>query len=176
MRMLGMDTVQKAVLAEVEATLKNEFMSNLSRSQRRDPHETMAEVFNALDRSTEEALLTALDSQAPDSAERIRRLMFTFEDLANLLPSAIVTIVRNADKRQMALALKGAPDSMRQIFYSGMTERSSKLLKEDILGLGPVRSKDCEEAQSALVRLAKNLSDRGEIMLVDPQNDDAMIL
>jgi flagellar motor switch protein FliG len=176
MRMLGMDTVQKAVLAEVEATLKNEFMSNLSRSQRRDPHETMAEVFNALDRSTEEALLTALDSQAPDSAERIRRLMFTFEDLANLLPSAIVIIVRNADKRQMALALKGAPDSMRQIFYSGMTERSSKLLKEDIVGLGPVRSKDCEEAQSALVRLAKNLSDRGEIMLVDPQNDGAMII
>jgi flagellar motor switch protein FliG len=65
---------------------------------------------------------------------------------------------------------------MRQIFYSGMTERSSKLLKEDIQGLGPVRSKDCEEAQSALVRLAKTLADRGEIMLVDPQNDDAMII
>jgi flagellar motor switch protein FliG len=176
LRMLGMDTVQKAVLTEVEATLKAEFMSNLSRSQRRDPHETMAEVFNALDRSTEEALLTALDGQAPDSAERIRALMFTFEDLGNLLPSAIAAIVRSADKREMALALKGAPDAMRQIFYSGMTERSAKLLREDIAGLGPVRSKDCEEAQSALVRLAKLLADRGEIMLVDPQNDDAMII
>lgn len=175
LRMLGMDTVQKAVLSEVETTLKNEFMSNLSRSQRRDPHETMAEVFNALDRSTEEALLTALDGQAPEAAERIRALMFTFDDLANLLPSAIVAIVRSANKREMALALKGAPDSMRQIFFSGMTERSAKLLKEDIIGLGPVRSKDCEEAQSALVRLAKTLADRGEIMLVDPLNDEAMI-
>jgi len=176
MRMIGMDSVQKAVLAEVEATLKNEFMSNLSRSQRRDPHEIMAEVFNALDRSTEEALLSALDSQAPYSAERIRALMFTFEDLGNLLPSAIVAIVRNADKRELALALKGAPEAMRQLFYSGMTDRSSKLLREDIAGLGPVRSKDCEVAQASLVRLAKTLADRGEILLVDPQTDDAMIL
>lgn len=175
-RMLGMDVVQKAVLSEVEITLKNEFMSNLSRSQRRDPHETMAEVFNALDRSTEEALLTALDSEAPDSAERIRALMFTFDDLANLLPSAIVAIVRSADKRQMALALKGAPVAIRQFFFDGMTERSAKLLMEDIAGLGPVRSKDCEEAQAALVRLAKTLADRGEIMLLGPLNDDAMIV
>lgn len=176
MRMLSMDTVQKAVLNEVEETLKHEFMNNLSRAQRRDPHETMADLFNALDRSTEEALLTALDEQAPEAAERIRALMFTFEDLTNLLPAAIATIVRNADKREMALALKGAPIETRQIFFASMTERSSKLLKEDIIGMGPVRSKDCEAAQSALVRLAKSLADRGEITLVDPQNDDAMIL
>jgi len=176
LRMLAMETVQKTVLNEVETTLKAEFMSNLSRSQRRDPHETMAEVFNALDRSTEEALLSALDGEAPESAERIRALMFTFEDLANLLPSAIAAIVRNADKREMTLALKGAPEPLRQIFYAGMTERASKLLKEAIADLGPVRSKDCEEAQTALVRLAKVLADRGEIMLVDPQNDDAMII
>ena len=176
MRMLRMDTVQKAVLAEVEATLKTEFMGNLSRAQRRDPHETMAEVFNALDRTTEEALLTALDESAPEAAERIRALMFTFDDLGNLLPSAIAAIVRAADKREMALAMKGAPDELRQVFFGAMTERSAKLMREDIIGLGPVRSKDCEEAQSAMVRLAKSLADRGEILLVDPRNDEAMIL
>jgi flagellar motor switch protein FliG len=144
MRMLRMDTVQKAVLAEVEATLKTEFMGNLSRAQRRDPHETMAEVFNALDRSTEEALLSALDESAPEAAERIRALMFTFDDLGNLLPSAIAAIVRAADKREMALAMKGAPDELRQVFFGAMTERSAKLMREDIIGLGPVRSKDCE--------------------------------
>lgn len=176
MRMLRMDTVQKAVLAEVEATLKTEFMGNLSRAQRRDPHETMAEVFNALDRSTEEALLSALDESAPEAAERIRALMFTFDDLGNLLPSAIAAIVRAADKREMALAMKGAPDALRQVFFGAMTERSAKLMREDIIGLGPVRSKDCEDAQSSLVRLAKTLADRGEILLVDPHNDEAMIL
>lgn len=175
-RMLRMETVQKTVLQEVEQTLKSEFMSNLARAQRRDPHEAMAEVFNALDRTTEEALLEALDASEPESAERIRALMFTFEDLANLLPSAISVIVRNADKRQMALALKGANDNLRQVFFGVMTERSAKLLRDDIGSLGPVRAKDCEEAQTGLVRLAKQLADRGEIMLVDPQNDGAMIL
>ncbi len=176
MRMLRMDTVQKKVLVEVEHTLKNEFMSNLSRSQRRDPHETMAEVFNALDRATEEAMLSALDEKAPDAAERIRALMFTFEDLGNLMPPAVAAIVRNADKREMALALKGAPVPMRDLFFGAMTERASKLLKEDMAAMGPVRARECEEAQSALVRLAKQLADSGEIMLVDPKNDDAMIL
>lgn len=176
MRMLRMDTVQKEVLIEVEQTLKSEFMSNLSRSQRRDPHETMAEVFNALDRATEEAMLTALDERAPEAAERIRALMFTFEDLGNLMLPAIATIVRNADKREMAMALKGAPPEMRKLFFSGMTERSAKLMKEDMQGMGPIRARECEEAQSALVRLAKMLADRGDIMLADPKNDDAMIL
>ncbi|WP_380873999.1 flagellar motor switch protein FliG [Sphingomonas sp. DBB INV C78] len=175
MRMLRMDTVQKDVILQVEQTLKSEFMSNLSRAQRRDPHETMAEVFNALDRSTEEAMLTALDEKAPESAERIRALMFTFEDLANLLPAAIQTIVRNCAKRELALALKGAPEEMKQMFFAGMTERAAKLMRDDMAAMGPVRARECEEAQANLVRLAKSLGDRGEIMLVDPKSNDAMI-
>lgn len=176
MRMLRMDTVQKEVINQVEQSLKTEFMTNLSRSQKRDPHESMAELFNSLDRSTEEAMLTALDAKAPESAERIRALMFTFEDLANLLPPAIASIVRNADKREMALALKGAPEQLKQMFFNAMTERAAKLMREDMAGMGPVRARDCEEAQSSLVRLAKDLADRGEILLVDPKSDDAMII
>lgn len=175
-RMLRMDTVQKEVLSQIEQTLKVEFMSNLSRSQRRDPHESMAEVFNAMDRSTEEAMLIALDQRAPESAERIRALMFTFEDLGTLLPAAVGVIVKQADKRQMALALKAAPDQMKTLFFSCMTERSAKLMRDDMSSMGPVRARDCEEAQNVLVRLAKQLADTGEIMLVDPRSDDAMII
>jgi flagellar motor switch protein FliG len=175
MRMLRMETVQKEVIQEVEQTLKGEFMTNLSRSQRRDPHEAMAELFNALDRSTEEAMLTALDERAPETAERIRALMFTFEDLGNLTPGAIQTLVSNCDKRELALALKGAPEDMKHLFLSGMTERAAKLMRADMDAMGPVRARACDEAQAALVRLAKDLGDRGEIMLVDPKSDDAMI-
>ena len=175
-RMLRMDTVQKEVLQQVEKTLKTEFITNLSRSQRRDPHDAMDEVFNAMDRSTEEAMLNALDERSPEAAERIRALMFTFEDLGGLLPSAISAIVRQADKRQMALALKGAQEQLRQLFLSAMTERSAKLIREDMASMGPVRARDCEEAQNVLVRLAKTLADKGEIMLVDPKSDDAIIV
>ena len=176
MRMLRMETVQKEVIQEVEQTLKSEFMTNLSRAQKRDPHESMAEVFNAMDRATEESVLSALDERAPESAERIRALMFTFEDLVNLLPASIAKVVKNADKRQLALALKGAPESMRDVFFGGMTVRAAKLVRDDIAAMGPVRARDCEEAQSNLVRLAKSLADAGEIVLVDPKNDDAVII
>jgi len=101
--------------------------------------------------------------------------MFTFEDLGKLLPAAIQTIVRSSNKRELALALKGAPEEMKQLFFSGMTERAGKLMRDDISAMGPVRARDCEEAQAALVRLAKSLADRGDIMLVDPKSDDAMI-
>ncbi len=175
-RMLRMDPVQKDVLQQVEQTLKVEFVSNLSRTQKRDPHESMAELFNALDRSSEEAMLAALEERLPDSAERIRSLMFTFEDLTKLLPAAIAAIVKAADKKVMALALKAAPEDARAVFFGGMTERASALLKEDITGMGPVRARDCEEAQAQLVRLAKEMADRGEIMLVDPKSDDALIV
>ena len=175
-RMLRMETVQKDIVNEIENTLKSEFMNNLSRSQRRDPHEAMADVFNAFDRATEETILGALDERAPESAERIRALMFTFDDLANLMPSAIAVLVKNADKQQMALALKGAPEEMRQIFLSAMTERAAKMLREDMASMGPVRARECEEAQTGLVRLAKLLADRGEIMLVDPKDDETMII
>lgn len=175
MRMLRMDTVQKEVIVQVEQTLKGEFMSNLARTQRRDPHESIAEIFNALDRSTEEAMLAALDGHVPESAERIRQLMFTFDDLANLLPSAITTIIRHADKRQIAVALKGASEDIRSLFYSAMTDRAAKLLREEMVAMGPIRTRDCEEAQGALVRLTKSLADRGEIMLVDPKSDDGIV-
>jgi flagellar motor switch protein FliG len=175
MRMLRMESVQKEVIQEVEQTLRTDFMSNLARSQKRDPHEAMAEIFNALDRSSEEKMLSALDERAPESAERIRALMFTFEDLGKLLPAAIQTVVRNSNKRELALALKGAPEEMRQLFLSAMTERAAKLMREDMVAMGPVRARDCEEAQASLVRLAKSLGDRGDIILVDPKSDDAMI-
>ena len=174
-RMLKMEQVQKDIINEIENTLKNEFMNNIARSQKRDPHETMADVFNAFDRTTEESILTQLDMVAPESAERIRALMFTFDDLANLIPSSVSVLVRNADKRQMALALKGAPEEMKQIFLKAMTERAAKMLREDMASMGPVRSRECEEAQTALVRLAKLLADRGEIVLVDPKSEETMI-
>lgn len=175
MRMLKTEAVQKDVIVQVEQTLKSEFMTNLSRSARRDPHEAMAELFNALDRSTEEDMLGALDERAPEAAQRIRGLMFTFEDLANLLPSAIQVIVRNCNKRELALALKGSPEDMKKLFFGAMTERAAKLMRDDIQAMGPVRARECEAAQGNLVRLAKELGERGEIMLADPKSDDAMI-
>src|SRR5487761_679538 len=93
-RMLRMEAVQKEVLERVEQTLRTEFMSNLSQTRRRDAHEAMAEVFNNFDRQTETRFLTALEGDNPDACERIKALMFTFDDLIKLDPGSAQTLMR----------------------------------------------------------------------------------
>ncbi|MGE4219108.1 MAG: flagellar motor switch protein FliG, partial [Alphaproteobacteria bacterium] len=158
MRMLRMEAVQKEVLDDVEKTLRNEFMSNLARTQRRDSHEMMAEIFNSLDRSTENRFMTMLEERNRDSAERIKQLMFTFDDLAKIDPAGIQTLLRNVDKDKLAVALKGASESVRDMFFSQMSERAAKILREDMAASGPVRLRDVDEAQMEMVNIAKDLA------------------
>jgi flagellar motor switch protein FliG len=172
MRMLRMEAVQKEVLDDVERTLRNEFFSSLARTNRRDSHELIAEIFNSLDRNTETRFLTALEERNRDSAERIKALMFTFEDLAKLDGMAIQGILRNADKQKIPLALKGASEALRDLFFGNMSERAGKLLREEIASMGPVRLKDVEEAQAYLVALAKDLAARGEIVIAEGGEDE----
>jgi flagellar motor switch protein FliG len=175
MRMLRMEAVQKEVLDDVERTLRTEFMSNLARTNRRDSHEIMAEIFNNLERAVETQFMGSLEERNPEAAEKIRSLMFTFEDLAKLDPGALQTIIRTADKEKIPLALKGASDAMKDLFFSNMSERAAKIMKEDIAAMGPVRLKDVEEAQQSIVAVTKDLADRGEITIITSKDDDELI-
>ena len=175
MRMLRMEAVQKEVLDDVERTLRNEFMSNLARTSRRDSHELMAEIFNSLDRPTEERFLSALEERNRESAERIKQLMFTFEDLDKLDPGAVQTLMRTIDKDRLALALKGASEELKNLFFSNMSERAAKIMREDMQAMGPVRLRDVDEAQTEIVQAAKELANRGEIVIADNKQEDELI-
>jgi flagellar motor switch protein FliG len=175
MRMLRMEAVQKEVLDDVERTLRNEFFSSLARTNRRDSHEMIAEIFNSLDRNTETRFLTALEERNRDSAERIKALMFTFEDLSKLDGTAIQAILRSAEKDKIPIALKGASETLRDLFFTHMSERAGKLLREEIAAMGPVRLKDVEESQSYLVSIAKDLAARGEIVISDGSAEDELV-
>lgn len=175
LRMLNMEPVQREIVEKIESTLRTEFMSNLARTTRRDPHEMMAEIFNSFDRQTEARFLTALEGRARESADRIRSLMFVFEDLRKLDASGVQTLMRGVDKTDLALALKGASDEMRNLFLSNMSERGAKILKEDMASMGPVRLRDVDAAQSRMVAIAKDLAAKGEIVLSDGRADDELI-
>ncbi len=172
MRMLRMENVQKEALEGVEKTLKAEFMSNLARSQRRDSHEVMAEIFNNLDRASEARILSSLEERNRDSAERIRSLMFTFDDLKRLDGPGVQVLLRSVEKDKLTLALKGASPELREMFLKNMTERASKLMRDDIAGLGPVRLKDVDEAQAAVVLAAKDLAAQGQINLAEGRDEE----
>jgi len=174
-RMMRMEPIQREILDKIEDTLRTEFMSNLARTSKRDAHEQMAEIFNNFDRQTETRFMEQLEERNREAAERIRALMFVFEDLQKLDPTGVQTLLRSVDKQQLALALKGASDKVRDLFLNNMSERAAKILREDMGALGPVRLRDVEAAQSQMVMQAKELAARGEIVLADNKGDDELI-
>lgn len=174
-RMLRMEPVQREILDKIEQTLRTEFMSNLARTSKRDSHEMMADIFNNFDRQTESRFIAALEERNREAAERIRALMFVFEDLSKLDPGGVQTLLRGVEKDKLGLALKGASDSLREMFFSNMSERAAKIMREDMESMGPVRLKDVDQAQVAMVQVAKDLAAKGEIMLAGGGDGDELI-
>jgi len=174
-RMLRMESVQKDILDKVESTLRIEFMSNLARTAKRDAHEQMAEIFNNFDRQTETRFLTALEEDNRESAERIKTLMFTFDDLTKLDAGSAQTLMRHVEKDKLGVALKGATEPVRQFFLSNMSTRAAKMLQDDMGAMGPVRLRDVDEAQALLVNLAKDLAAKGEIVIAKSSGEEELI-
>ncbi len=172
MRMLRMESVQKEVLEGVERTLRAEFMSNLARSTRRDSHEMMAEIFNNLDRQSETRFLAALEERNRESAERIKALMFTFEDLQRLTGVAVQVLLRTVEKDKLPVALKGASEKVRDLFFSNMSERAGRMLREEIENLGPVKLRDVDDAQASIVLVAKELAAQGQIEIGEGKDEE----
>jgi flagellar motor switch protein FliG len=172
MRMLRMESVQKDVLDGVERTLRAEFMSNLARSTRRDAHEMMADIFNSLDRQAETRFIAALEERNRDAAERIKSLMFTFDDLQRLDGQAIQLLLREVEKDKLPIALKGASEKIRDLMFRNLSERAAKMLREEIDVLGPVKLREVDEAQAAIVALAKELAAQGQIEIGESKDEE----
>ncbi|MCI5050389.1 MAG: flagellar motor switch protein FliG [Rickettsiales bacterium] len=175
LRMLSMEAVKKEVLDGVEKTLRVEFMSNLAKTQRQDSHEFLAEVFNNFSRDAETKFMGELEERDEEAAERIRALMFTFEDLLKVDPTGIQSILRAVDKDKLAVALKGASETIKGLFFENMSERASKILLEDMEAMGPVRLKDVDEAQIYVVNTAKDLAAKGEIVIADSSGEEQLV-
>ena len=175
MRMLRMESVQRDVLAGVEQTLRLEFMSNLASSSQRDSHEMMADIFNSLDRQSEARFVAALEERNREAADRIKALMFTFDDLQRLTSANVQILLRSVEKDKLPVALKGASEKLRELFFSNLSERAGKMLREDMEALGPVKLRDVDDAQAAIVTLAKDLAAQGTIEISEGKNDEMVL-
>lgn len=164
-RMLKMDTIRKDVLIDVERTLKTEFVSSLAGTPQDTIHTVMAEIFNRLERGADAKFLGLVQLVDPQSAERIRGLMFTFDDLAKLSDNDMRILLKHLDRQKIAYALKSAPENLKSLFFKNMPERASKLLRETIVDLGAVMMSAVMEAQNDIVLQARELANRNEIHL-----------
>jgi len=174
MRLLRMEAVQKDVLDGMERTLRSEFISSLGRTAKRDPHEQIATIFNNMDRKSEARFIDALERRDREAADRIRALMFTFEDLIRIPAQGIQVLLRSVQKDRIAMALKGASAEMKDLFFRNLSERAGKMLREEIESLGPVKVRAVDESRGELVRVAKDLAAQGKIEVKQASEDEVV--
>jgi len=174
-RMMNIESVSREVIEMVEESLRVNFIATLTQGVRRNSHEMMAEIFNALDTVSEARLMDALRSQNEFAADKVRSAMFTFEDITRLDPNSAQVLLRAVDKADLAKALKGASASTREFFISKMTQRSATIFRDEMQGMGPIRLKEVDEAQQRIITLVKSLEDRGELTIARG-GEDEMIL
>ena len=174
-RMLSLEPVQDEVLASVESTLASEFVDKLTQSRLRDGHQILADIFNNFDRPTADQMLELLETKDFDAAERIRALMFTFEDLINLEPAYLQVLIRAIPREKLTVALKGSAESVIRVFLTNLSERAGRILREDMTSMGPTRLRVIEEAQVEIIGIAKRLADNGDIDLAHGSRKDQFV-
>jgi len=175
LRMLSMETVKKDVMDGIEKNLRMEFMSNLAKRQATDSYSMIAEIFNNFDRTAESKFMGKLEERNIESAEKVRALMFTFEDLQKIDGGGIQVILKTVDKTKLGIALKGASDTIKELFLGNMSERAGKIMREEMASMGPVRIKDVDEAQMYVVGIAKDLAGKGEIIIASGNEEEQLV-
>jgi len=134
----------------------------------------VADLLNRLNAEESKKILETIEEGQPELALSIRNLMFTFEDLVTVPPATIREIVSGVDKRQLALALRGANDELRAQIFKSMSSRAVEMLKEDMEVLGPVRSREVAQAQQEILNLARRLETEGKVVLKLETGDEML--
>ncbi|MCC6681697.1 MAG: flagellar motor switch protein FliG [Phycisphaeraceae bacterium] len=165
-RVANMEQTNPEVIQEVESGLEARLANMLTQSfERIGGVDTVAEMLNLVDRTTEKSIMEGLEAEDPDLVEEIRRLMFVFEDILLVNDKGIQAVLKEIDNDELALALKTASEELKQKIFSNMSERAATMIKEDMQYMGPVRVSDVEGAQQRIVDVVRRLEDAGEIMI-----------
>ncbi|MFZ4085039.1 MAG: flagellar motor switch protein FliG [Vampirovibrionia bacterium] len=179
LRLAKMDKTNPEILSVVEKTLERRFaavMSQASSSQNVGGVDAIAEILNRLDRNIEKKILEDLEIIDQNLAVNIRNLMFVFEDIVKLDDRAMQALMKEIDMKGLPLALKGADDDIRDLFFKNISEKSAALLKDELEMMGPVMAKDVSAAQGAIVEIIKALEEAGQIMIRSEGEEEAMIM
>jgi flagellar motor switch protein FliG len=165
-RIASLDTVQPAAMIELEAVIKSQFSKSASNASASfGGIEAAAGIMNFSKTEIEASIMNGLETLDPVLMQKIQDLMFTFENLTTVDNKGIQVLMRAVDPDQLMTALKGASDAAKERFFSNMSERARGMFKDDMEAKGPVRMADVEEAQKQIMRMARKLSDSGELML-----------
>ena len=165
-RMAHLEKVDKNVIEEIENVLKEQLESiGVVEGRRLGGVEVVAGMLNQMNRTMESEILESIEESNPELADKIKQLMFTFEDLLKTDDKGTQLLLKEVSSEDLTLALKGASEALKDKILNNMSERAAKMLREDLEAMGPVRVADVEKAQVKIAMVAKKLSEEGKIML-----------
>jgi len=176
-RMATMETTNPEVIREVEASLEKRMAAVVTRKfEQSGGLETVAEILNLTDRSTEKDVLEALEEDSPELVEDIRRLMFVFEDIMLVNDKGVQRLLKEIDIGELALALKTASEELKEKIHRNMSQRAVVLLEEEMEYMGPVRLREVEAAQQRIAEVVRRLDDAGELIIQGRRGEEEVIV
>jgi flagellar motor switch protein FliG len=173
-RIAVMDRTSPDIIRQVEATLERKMSSVLQPSDLSNVGglEPLVEIINRTDRATERLILEGLAGRNPELAEEIRSKMFMFEDIVSLDDRSIQLVLRQVETNDLATALKGVREEVRQKVMKNLSERAAENLADEIEMLGPVRLRQVEESQAKIVQAIRTLEESGQIVISRGEDDE----
>ena len=176
MRLAKLDTVPEDMLLEVDKALQSQLIAmGATEGRKVGGVHAVAEILNAVDRSTEEEILSEIEEDSAQMAEDIRQLMFVFEDIKTLDDRGIRELLKEISNEDLTLALKGASEEMKDTFFGNLSERAATMIREDLEIMGPVKLSDVEAAQQNIVKEVRRLEAEGRIVITSKGGGDVLV-
>jgi flagellar motor switch protein FliG len=172
-RMLSMKPIVDETMKNIERTLNDDFMANFSKNAGSDTHAKIADIINKMERDHMEDVLTSLSTVRPKSAEILRGLLFTFDDIVKLTPKDRTTLFDQVPPDRVVLALKGTNDEFRKVVLSALSSRVRRMIEHELNSKEPSAHRDIAEARRAITDLALEMAGRGEIVINSEAEDEA---
>ena len=174
LRIARMGETSAQVVEQVEEVIRHKLTAVVEREySAAGGTKTLAEILNHSDRTTERAVLETLATADEELAEEVRSMLFVFEDIAKLEERAIQQVLREADQKDLVLALRGAPENVKEIVLTNMSERGAEMIKEEMEIQPPQRKRDIDAAQSRIVAVVRQLEESGAIVIAGDSEDES---
>lgn len=175
-RIASMERASPDMVNEVERELEKRLSTLVSEEYTTiGGVDSIVEIINQVDRTTEKNIMESMELENPELAEVIKKRMFVFEDITILDNRSVQRVLRDVDNHELAIALKGSGDKVKELIFSNLSKRLAAMIEEDLQYMGPKRMKEIEEAQQTIVNIIRKLEEAGEIVISRGAGDDVIV-
>ena len=174
LRIATLDGVQPVALQELNDVFSKMLSGAASKKFTRGGVKTAAEILNFVGTTTEGSVIENVRSVDPDLAQRIQDQMFVFDNIVTIDDRGLQLILREIQSESLIVAMKGASEEIREKIFKNMSQRAAEMLREDLESKGPVKLSEVEAEQKEILKVARRLSDEGQISL-GPKGDEAYV-